>query len=268
MSFSTQPFPNSYSDQRSFLADLETGLSELERLVYQPTVHKATQPSQDELEAAWLELFAAPMPVFGRVQWYNTNKSRIDNIFMRDDDALTTMVPILSKDESGSGIFFVDSSYLDASAASISISNIPQTYKDLLVLVCTRSTAAGPVNHLVRLNAVATGYHYAQQVAGLSTHTASEGINQTGVAISTPGTATDPTQYTYATMYIRDYANAARLPHGWLLYTVYAGNPINIQNVVPNTWVLNNAQAINAISLVPASGSVEKDSYIAVFGLK
>lgn len=155
---------------------------------------------------------------------------------------------------------------LNASAASVTFSNIPQTgYTDLKVVRSARGTASGNnVDTKMTFNGVTTGYTI-RNVYGDGSAAASfsdSTTNYTGG--ETNGASTTANTFDNAEIYIPNYAGSTN-------------KSFSVDNVVENNatfgldWLQaglwSNTAAITSITFTPGSGSFAANSTFSLYGL-
>lgn len=162
-----------------------------------------------------------------------------------------------------------------ASAASISISNIPATYKHLMLVLEMRTDGAVTMdNILIRFNADSTAANYYSQF-GLHSATAwssGEALGTTGACLmsSVAAGASAPANVNgIAIVYIPNYASAA-LQRALAYWGGVRGGTGSATLRAANgaAFWLNAAAAINQITLLPSTGAnIVANSAYTLYGL-
>jgi hypothetical protein len=271
MTFTPQQWPSDPGQQQAFIDNLSAGLDSVLALPEVLMFSSATFPTAAELINTWTTRYGAlPPPDGARIAWYDTSRSRMENVFAAYSGVF---VPLVAKDYSGNGIFYLGSSYNTASpGASLEVANIPATYRDLLILFTVRSTVvAATAPMYVRVNGAATAYYFEQFLvtgSGSPTFTCAEGLNQVGATLTVPAASVASLpQYATGRILIRDYAIGTRKPTAITWYDWYNG--VDTAFIYTQTWFHNVVEAISTIGIYPGTATtVAKGSHLTVYGIK
>lgn len=275
MTYTPQVWPSLYLDQRVYIRNLIEAIETAEAQTLPLTIQKSTEPSQAEFEAAWASLRpdAPTIPDYGKMQWFNPAFAQLENSYVRLPEAGGILVDTDHKNRDLPLVLLGSDVAAVTNDTDLTVSNIDQTYRDLLIFLTAHSTrAVTGESWLFRVNAGATLYYYqtARQVG--ATFVAAEGLNQAQVPIVVPGAslATDANSWIAAFIHIRDYANAARITFGDMqnvAYTLATG--ATAVQAEHTAFIRNSAGAVTSVSVTPTTAStVEKGSSLLVYGLK
>ena len=159
---------------------------------------------------------------------------------------------------------------LNASAASISFTNIPQSgYTDLKVVVSARCTTGTIRNLYMNLNSD-TGNNYSFRIllgngsSASSTNSTAEGFNNVAWVGYIPGSGVTSSTFGNAEIYIPNYAGSAYKSIS--SDSVYENNGTTAyQSLNANLW--NSTSAITSITLKANSDNLDAYSTFSLYGL-
>lgn len=275
MTFTPQAWPSMFTDQVGFIRDLIEGIETAEAQTLPLTIQKSTEPSQAEFAAAWSAVRpeAPSIPDYGKMQWFNPAYNQLENNYLRlpqasglivDTDHKSRELPLVLLGSDTAGV---------SGDTDLTVSNIDQTYRDLLVMLVGHSTrAVTGENWLFRLNGANTLYYYQAARSASGAFAGVEGINQAQIPISVPGTTLtgDANAWVAAMLWIRDYANASRISFG-LMQSISYALATGWTAIQPESyaWLRNAAGAVSSVGVTPTTAStIEKGSSLLVYGLK
>ena len=159
---------------------------------------------------------------------------------------------------------------LVAAAASFDFTNIPQTYKHLMLMGNLRgNTAATSVDNYLRINNVSSANYYDERVGAIAASpSAAENIGATVAFAGRSAAATATANLTGKVfILIPDYQETVRMPGGIYLnfyqIALTSGNVV----IIAGGFTLNVAGAINRITLTPSAGNWDIGSRLTLYGL-
>lgn len=152
---------------------------------------------------------------------------------------------------------------LNASAASVVFSNIPQTgYTDLKIVMSARATVSGVQNVKVAFNGATTAYSYKLLYGTGAAAGSSSGADNVSVLLE----GTDYTSNTFGNgeIYIPNYTSSN--------YKSYSSDSITENNATASyvemfAHLWSNTSAISSIAITPVSGSFATNSTFSLYGI-
>ena len=151
-------------------------------------------------------------------------------------------------------------------AASVTFSNIPQTYTDLIVKVSARVTnSGGPYGFVFYFLPYGTSYK-SSQLVGDGTNASSQAYNfAVGLAGNTPGASETANTFNNTELYIPSYATNQK--KSITAYSVAENNATTAYQVlVTNTY--ETTTPVTSIVLGPSSGTMAQYSTFTLYGIK
>ena len=167
----------------------------------------------------------------------------------------------------------ISDTLLSADTASIDITNIPATYKHLVVHISARTDVAGTADSLrMRVNNNSTADdHVAERMYAVgAAFLASEWVtNETSAVVGWATGATAAARYfAIGTMWINDYANTDKAP-SWVTSTGFNVGVVT-NNVATSLFggMLDVASAVSRLTFFPDSGSnLVEGTRISLYGI-
>lgn len=164
----------------------------------------------------------------------------------------------------------------DGTTGTKTFSSIPSTYKDLLLRISGRTSAAVGVSALqIRVNGLSTAiYDIQRQFALNTTNTADQSLGQTGFPgagsasfFALPGTSTAAGDIAGGEMIFQDYAGTAfnKLVHGRARHN--SSTTTHDGYVLHFTGQVRLTSAISSISVALASGNYVTGTKIELYGI-
>ena len=155
---------------------------------------------------------------------------------------------------------------LNASAASVTFSNIPQSgYTDLMLVTSARDSSGGAENFIyARFNSSSSGYS-GKLLRGNGSTAASGSIGTTDAYVGqTQGSGSTSSTFTNSTCYIPNYAGSNQKSYS--VDSVMENNATAAYDaIIAGLWT--GTVAISTIDLTPASGSFAQYSTFSLYGL-
>lgn len=183
-----------------------------------------------------------------------------------------TALGITSADVSGLGLVLISTNTLGGTAASVTFSSIPGTYKALMLHVVSRTNTAGTTAEelLLRFNADTGSNYDLQRISGgAATSTSEERFAQSSIFVgwSTSGGAT-ASKFSAAEILVPSYASTSF--HKPVRSTVAAiwGTSTATMRASTNAGVWRSTAAITSITLLPSSGSFAANSVFSLYGMQ
>ena len=148
----------------------------------------------------------------------------------------------------------ISSQVLGSSAASVTFSSIPQTYKDLVLRVSVRDDYAAENEVLdIKFNGTTTGYSYTYNVAGGGTSASRRGSSATLWRNSyTNGGSATANAFSSSEMYIPSYTASQNKPMSSINF-VESNDTNASMGVMAALW--QNTAAITSIAIYAVNGS-------------
>jgi hypothetical protein len=157
-----------YLQQKADIALAMGQLESYEHQAYAVTLHKNTIPTATELADQWRAVVGKAPDIGSKIQWWDTINSEIGDSYVFDDnEVLAEFVPVDPTPVTNWELF--GSLYQDASTPSTDWNlTIPQTHKNLRILITSKSLDTGGVRESfkLRFNNDA-GSDYGHQIQGV-----------------------------------------------------------------------------------------------------
>lgn len=152
---------------------------------------------------------------------------------------------------------------LNASAASVTFSNIPQTgYTDLKVVVSARGTASSVQNITISFNASTTGFTRRTIYGDGATASSTSGSNS--ILSIVEGTNYTASTFSSIEMYVPNYTSSNN--KSFSIDSVTENNATTSYTVM-DAGLWSNTAAITSIGFTPVSGSFDTNSTFSLYGL-
>lgn len=156
------------------------------------------------------------------------------------------------------GSYLLASGALPTSAASVVISSILSTYKDLRLVLKNHRTTTNGAQMYIRLNNDATGSrHYNFPWTTGSNNQYNIGSSELYIT----GAIWSSANYGITTVDIRDYANGSTWKRADIISSITGTNGGNYYNGWFYTGIYNQVAAINAIGIYSSSGNFSAGTY-------
>ena len=151
---------------------------------------------------------------------------------------------------------------LDAAAANIVFTNIPQNFSDLLIIVSSRNTDASTSGIRVRFNNDSDTYS-SRYLYGSGGSASSGTLTNSASFYGTQNSYTANT-FSSATVYIPNYTSSAVKPFS--ADAVAENNAASTDlSLFSNLW--DGTDPITQISLAPSSGNLSQNSSATLYGI-
>jgi hypothetical protein len=153
---------------------------------------------------------------------------------------------------------------LNASAASVTFANIPQTgYTDLKIVQSARISTGSQASSTIRFNGITTGYSSRYLLGAGSAGTASG--TSTEIFVDTPADSTyTANSFSNSEIYIPNYAGSTNKSLSVDIVNETNGTVVT-QLLVAGLW--SNTAAINSIQIVAGAGSFVAGSTFSLYGI-
>lgn len=153
----------------------------------------------------------------------------------------------------------IASQTLTSAAASVTFSSIPQTYRDIVVVVNGANTGTANTNIVMRFNSDSTGHYsnlrmFADRFGVFS----QQSTTGTGISLGTGNTS----GVGVAVAHIMDYSATDKHKT-----TLNRENPIIITFVTARTYRWPNTDAVTTISFTPAAGQLAAGTTFSLYGI-
>jgi len=160
--------------------------------------------------------------------------------------------------------------YGTLSSTNIDITNIPQTFQDLMLVLYARTNASVSTNSsIVYFNSDANNTNYSRtnlQGNGSSASSSRDtNYAQLYYTDGMPGANTTSGIYLASTIHILNYANTSTFK-SLLIRSAADLNGSGLTNLVAATW--RSTSAINRITSAPTSGQFAAGSTFALYGVR
>ena len=168
------------------------------------------------------------------------------------------------------GMAVLYDSVLTADTANFDVTNIPQTYRHMLIELNARGTkSAVSCTGNVRLNNDSGANYHSISLYGTNSAAASgESYSQTTSALLTMAAATAPANYaSTASLLIADYASTSLFKNVHGLNSVWWGTSAGTQAIAAAAFQWLSTAAIDRITIYPDSGSWKAGSRLTIYGL-
>jgi hypothetical protein len=160
---------------------------------------------------------------------------------------------------------------LGSSAASVSFTSIPSTYRHLILVTYDRSdTAATNTGRRLQFNGDTAASYYAQGVTGVAAATsAAETLAATGGRLGpmTAANASVTTLFSGAFILIPNYAQATNLKIALGVGFAPSGTGTGTETMTAEGFFWNNAAVINRVDLLAAAGNLVSGTTVTLYGL-
>lgn len=163
----------------------------------------------------------------------------------------------------------IASTTLSTSAATVTFSDIPQTYSDLVLRCSIRGTHTGfTVNGQLVINNSSTSNITTRYLYGFGTSaTSSEDgpLNYLLIKETIPGTSITSNTFNSLEIYIPNYAGSTNKPFS--VSSVTENNSSTINAISAQAGLRTNTAAITELRIQPGSGNLESGSTFHLYGI-
>lgn len=257
---------SNHNDQQTIISGIEGKLNQLRTRTRPVTLYSATTPTLSQLNAAWGTQYSPQL--YEEVQWLDTTNNVLRNHWLRVNDISSsassgTLRPLYTYPSGALPYTKIEEIYIGEGGGGTTqtFSNIPQTYRDLVVMINARDAAAGTSASIaIQINGlVATSYGASWQGANSTFGLGTEQNSQTAWIFTAPASTAARPYYLQGSARIKDYRNVNRRPRMHARITSLWGNPHTTSLTTNyNYFGFYNAsvQPITSISVVSATGFV------------
>lgn len=157
----------------------------------------------------------------------------------------------------------ISTTTLTGSAASISVSSIPSSYTDLLVVTSLRtdSTSSGNIC-TISFNGLTTNFNYRLLYGSGSVAGSGSGASAGGPF--NDGSGDTANTFGNASIYVPNYAGSTNKSYS--IDHVYENNATSAyQGLTAGLW--SNTSAINQVTFTPVAGNLVSGTTISVYGI-
>lgn len=277
----SQTWQQGLQNQQLYMLNFENFLETLEKRTSVATFFNNVEPTQTQLQSAWQSEtgFEDFVPTFGKVQWFNPDRSVIENIYLPIHDLGTDI-------SSGSLFGLTDKQtdidvevieYFQVTDTSTPVNTktftIPQTYAHLLVILCVKSLVAGASEQLSgRINADA-GANYGYGTGFTTSPTASVSGSAAAAQSSifmgfSPGQSADRNSYLVNITEIPQYT-VTKTTNFFLSHMVY-NNTALAGNTETHLWMgaqYTPSAVVNSLTFFETS-NFAPGTWMLILGIK
>ena len=281
----TNTWQQGLQNQQTYIRTFEEALAILEKDTQVATVYNGSTPTTAQLQTAWQANtgYSDYVPAFGKVQWYNPNRSVIENVFLPINDLGTGLssgnfFSLLDKN-SETDMELIEFWYLTEQAAGVNTKTItiPNTYSHFKLYFNIKSKVNGTSENLSAQVNGDTGANYDQSYGLVTSPTASVANSQSlgttsgflAVAPGQPSLITvDRNSFAFGEIDIPQY-NVTKTTHHLLLRAYYNPGvlPANTETLIWGAIQYKVSSVISSIRLFETT-NFAAGSWILAYGIK
>lgn len=253
---------SNHTDQQTIISRIEGKLNTLRTRTKPVTLYSATVPTAQQLNAAWGAQYSPQL--YEEVQWLDSSNDVLRNHWQRIPDITTTassgtLRPMLTYPTSPRPTKLDELVIGEAGGGTLqTLSNIPQTYRHLLLYLQVRDTAASTnATFGIRINGLsASNYAGSWQGANSTFGLGTEQVALTSWQFLAPAATSARAYYFQGLVRFPDYVTTTRLPRIHVRGTTLYGNPYTTSTTTNYNYFgfYNSAVAITSLSIVSGTG--------------